>query len=161
MGEPGLTGWSGRLAEMVATVGGAGRFPVASGTFGTLVTLPLCAGVVWLGPLAHGVVFVLVTVVGIWAAERVSRAWGRKDPREVVVDESAGILLATWWMPTVWPWWVNLTAAFFLFRLFDVWKPWPANWLDRNLPGGWGIMLDDLAAGLYAAGALWALSRWV
>ncbi|MBF0454836.1 MAG: phosphatidylglycerophosphatase A [Magnetococcales bacterium] len=135
------------MAVFIATLGGVGKLPKAPGTLGTLATLPLCYLVLEWGLISQLLVLLLVTVVGTWAADVSARVMGNKDPKQVVVDESAGILLTLLAAPPGWLW---LGAGFLLFRLFDIWKPWPVGWLDHNLTGGVGIMADDLAAGLYA-----------
>jgi len=94
------------------------------------------------------VVFV-VTSAGVWAATRVERLQGSKDPGKVVIDEVAGQLITFLFIPFVAPWWVILTG-FFLFRAFDIWKPYPIRRLEA-LESGLGIMADDVLAGLYAA----------
>jgi phosphatidylglycerophosphatase A len=88
-----------------------------------------------------------VFVVGWWAADRIAKASGIGDPGFVVVDEIAAQLLVLAAAPRDWRFYA---AAFLLFRLFDIWKPWPVDWLDRTVKGGFGIMLDDVAAALYA-----------
>ena len=87
------------------------------------------------------------------------RALGRiEDPSLVVWDEFVGMWLALWLLPREWPW---VLAAFVVFRLFDIWKPWPVRWADRSLKGGFGTMVDDALAGLMAFGVLQvALALW-
>jgi phosphatidylglycerophosphatase A len=92
-----------------------------------------------------------VTAIGIWAASVVARDLGRKDPQVVVVDEVAGMLITMLPMPDVS--WRATIVGFLLFRLFDVTKPWPARRLE-GLPGGWGIVMDDVAAGVFGAVAM-------
>ncbi|MBF0180700.1 MAG: phosphatidylglycerophosphatase A [Magnetococcales bacterium] len=135
-----------RLADAIATLGGVGRARRAPGTMGTLASVPVAALLQQGGPTALAVALVVVTVAGTWSAGVVCRVSGRKDPREVVVDEMAGYLLTILLAPTGWIW---LGVGFALFRLFDIGKPWPVSALER-LPGGWGVMADDLAAGLLA-----------
>ncbi len=133
-----------RFVTAVATCVGIGRIPLAPGTFGSLaglgafaLTSSLPAG--WqLGLLGF---FVLL---GWWAASRYVRATGRKDPGEVVVDEFCGMWLALVFAS---PGWVAAAGAFLLFRLLDIVKPPPIRQLER-LPGGLGVMADDLMAGL-------------
>ena len=130
---------------MLASVFGAGYAPVAPGTVGSAVTLVA----IWLLPwttLGLTVAVVVVTIVGIWAGSRVERVLGRKDPGLIVIDEVAGMLLAVIGLPRTIP---VLVTAFLLFRLFDVWKPFPAR-ESQVLTGGMGVMVDDLIAGLYA-----------
>lgn len=124
---------------------GAGHAPVASGTVGSFVTVVA----IWLlpvTPLRILVALVVVTVVGIWAGARVERALGRKDPGVIVIDEVAGMLLSVILLPPTIP---VLVTAFLLFRLFDIWKPFPAR-ESQVLTGGLGVMVDDLIAGFYA-----------
>ncbi len=134
-----------RLAFLIASVFGAGYSPVASGTVGSFVALV----VIWLlpwTPVGLAVAVVVVTLVGIWAGSRVERVLGRKDPGVIVIDEVAGMFLSVVLLPRTIP---VLVTAFLLFRLFDVWKPFPAR-ESQALTGGVGVMIDDLIAGLYA-----------
>ena len=130
---------------MVATCGGAGYAPVASGTVGSAVALVL----LWLipfTPMALVWTTLGVTLLGIWSGGRVERAVGQKDPGIIVIDEVAGMALSVLFLPRTIP---VLLVAFFLFRLFDVWKPFPAR-ESQALTGGLGVMVDDLIAGVYA-----------
>ena len=105
--------------------------------------------VIWLLPwTTFGllVALVVVTLVGLWAGSRVERVLGRKDPGVIVIDEVAGMLLSVIGLPRSIP---VLVTAFLLFRLFDIWKPFPAR-ESQALSGGMGVMVDDLIAGLYA-----------
>jgi phosphatidylglycerophosphatase A len=136
----------GRLAALVATGLGSGYSPVAPGTAGSLVGLALFWPLSHLGlPLQLGALALLVAV-GIRSASSLAAGVGRKDPGLVVVDEVAGMwttLLLLPFTPAV------AAAAFVAFRIMDVFKPWPARQLEA-LPEGWGIMCDDLMAGVYA-----------
>ena len=126
---------------------------MASGTVGSLVTLIA----LWLIPFttfALLVTLAIVTLVGIWAGSRVERAIDAKDPGIIVIDEVAGMLVSVLFLPRSIP---VLVTAFLLFRLFDIWKPFPARQL-QELHGGLGVMLDDLIAGAYAL-ALIVISR--
>ena len=141
-----------RLALLVATAGGAGWAPLAPGTVGSALT----GLVLWLAPpsrTGRAVGLVVVTVLGLWAAGRAERALGRKDPGAIVVDEVAGMTLSVLPFPPTWP---VLAVGFVLFRVFDIWKPFPAN-VAQRLPGGLGVMADDLVAGVYALLVLAAL----
>ena len=118
---------------------------MASGTVGSFVTLIA----LWLIPfttLALLVTLAIVTLVGIWAGSRVERAIDAKDPGIIVIDEVAGMLVSVLFLPRTIP---VLVTAFLLFRLFDIWKPFPARQL-QEMHGGVGVMLDDLIAGAYA-----------
>ena len=131
----------------VATFGHVGQLPVAPGTWGSLAGLGLLLLVRLTGDPAFEVaILVLVLAAGIWASSVAERHYGQRDPGVVVVDEVAGMLLALLWLP------VGLVGAgvgFLAFRAFDILKPFPARAAER-LPGGWGIMADDVVAGLYA-----------
>lgn len=141
-----------RLALPIATLGGVGYVPVAPGTAGSAVGLALAVLVRWLG---GGVVIELaligaVTAAGIWAGSFAERHYGGIDPKPVVIDELAGMLITVASLPlTI----ASGVAGFLLFRLADVIKPYPAGRAER-LPGGWGIMGDDILAALYSHAAL-------
>lgn len=152
------------LKAACITVLGSGYAPFASGTWGsgtaTLIFLPLWFGIALSGGPRWGVEVGIV--IGILLASWISVLWGewavakfgRKDPKQFVLDEFGGQWVAFLALPMTlsagWPAVaVVLFGQFFLFRAFDVWKPWPARQLEA-LPAGWGILLDDLFAGLYA-----------
>ena len=132
---------------LVATGLGVGLLPKAPGTWASLGALP-CG---WLIERRFGmsgliVAAVVVFGVGWWASARIARASGIGDPGFVVVDEIAAQLLALAIAPLDWRFYL---LAFLLFRLFDIWKPFPIGWLDRTVKGGFGIMLDDIGAAIY------------
>ena len=139
------------VARLLATVFGAGRFPVAPGTFASaiaaLVFRYALAKAVW--PVQIGAI-AAIFIAGVWASGVHADALGGKDPRPVVVDEVCGQWIAYLFVP---PSWGFLAAGFLLFRAFDVFKPYPIRRLEA-LPAGWGIMADDVLAGIYAAAAL-------
>ncbi|MBF0621978.1 MAG: phosphatidylglycerophosphatase A [Magnetococcales bacterium] len=140
------------LALIVATMGGAGLFPKAPGTMGTLVTVPLFMLLAVQGGMWAVIgVMVLLTLVGVWATQRACTYWGAKDPGKVVVDEAVGYLLTVFWLPPDWVW---AMVGFALFRVFDIAKPGLVGWADTRIPGAWGVMIDDLVAGLYAGVSL-------
>jgi len=129
-------------------LGGIGKAPFAGGTAATLlVGAPAALLLAGLPDALSPPFILLVCILGTLGAELAIRDLGREDPREVVVDELAGYLLTMLWLPATW---LSLSAGFVLFRLFDIWKPWPVRWADANVKGGWGAMLDDLLAGLMA-----------
>ena len=133
-------------AKLVATGLGSGYSPVAPGTAGSLVGLllflPLAGRAFWIQLAA----VVAVTILGVLAGGRLATMLGAKDPGMVVVDEVAGQWITFLALPMT-P--VTAVAGFLLFRVMDILKPWPARALER-LPGGLGIMADDVAAGIYA-----------
>ncbi|WP_006786373.1 phosphatidylglycerophosphatase A [Thiorhodospira sibirica] len=134
---------------------GTGRVPKAPGTVGTLPGVFLF----WLMadlPLWWylGITLVLFAL-GVWICELAARQLGRDDPPSVVWDEIVGYLIAMIAAPSGWEW---MVVGFMLFRLFDIWKPWPIRWIDRRVHGGMGIMLDDVLAGIAAAAVLHLLA---
>ncbi len=141
-------------ATLVATFFGIGRLRPGPGTWGSAATLLLWAALTHMltpsmrTPVAIGLT-VLVTLIGIPAATQVARSTGVKDPQFVVIDEVAGQLMALIAVPLAWK---SFLAAFIFFRAFDIIKPPPVRQLEA-IPEGAGIVLDDLAAGLYALGA--------
>ena len=141
----GLRSVADRAARLIATCGGLGYAPVAPGT---VASLPIALLVWAIAPSDRWLLLaaVLVTALGIWAAGREEARVGTHDPRSIVVDEAAGMLVACLGQPRTLLWTVGL---FLLFRVFDVWKPLGIRPLQA-LPGGWGIVVDDLLAGAYA-----------
>ena len=146
-----------RLAMILATGFGAGYGPIAPGTWGSLPGLAFAWGLDRIAgswAVAAGAAF--FAVAGVWAAGRAEALLGEKDPGPVVVDEIDGQMVALLFLPFTAG---VLVAAFLLFRVLDVWKPWPARGLER-LPGGSGIMADDLMVGLYANLILHGVAQW-
>lgn len=133
---------------------GAGRAPLAPGTFGTLVGIPI-ALLLSLAPLPGQVLLVLALLpFAAWVCGAAERSSGHIDPGWIVLDEIVGFCIATLGLaPAV----GGYLAAFLLFRLFDILKPPPANWVDSRVRGGWGILLDDVLAGVYARAVLFVL----
>ncbi len=152
---------SSKAAWAIATWFGCGLVPIAPGTAGALGAVPLYLLAVRGGRLGVLAAAVAVTAIGVWAASVVARELHKKDPQLVVVDEVAGLLITM--LPVAAPSFRSVVAGFVLFRLFDVVKPWPVRSLER-LPSGWGIVLDDVAAGVLGALAmigLQALTRFI
>ncbi|MGD0956210.1 MAG: phosphatidylglycerophosphatase A [Candidatus Acidiferrales bacterium] len=170
-----------RFALFIATACGLGYIPIAPGTWGSLLGVALTWINVYVSnanlrlapPPANGhwtdrapeanflasqvsMVFVIL-IIGLWAANRAAKYFQEKDPQRVVIDEVSGQtitylgLLTAGRIPHSWKY---LLLGLILFRLFDIWKPFPARQAE-SLPGGWGIMADDWVAGLYAAIGLW------
>jgi len=136
---------------------GAGLSPIAPGTVGTLVALLPALLLVQL-PVWLGLATVLLTFfVGIYLCKVAGQSLGVHDHGGIVWDEFVGMWLVLVVVPVDWGWWL---AAFLAFRLFDIVKPWPIHWLDRRVPGGLGVMIDDVLAALYAIGVLW-LVAWL
>jgi phosphatidylglycerophosphatase A len=153
-----------RIPLLLATFGYIGYFPIAPGTVGSAAGVAIWVVLRWAGIEAAATCLGLAAallVSGAWAASHAERDLGLKDPGPVVVDEVMGQLVTLAFAPATS---TAMVAGFFLFRLFDVIKPWPAGRLE-DVHGGWGIMLDDLMAGIYACAALqglvWLLPGWL
>lgn len=148
-------------AGWIACGFGSGLAPFAQGTFGSLAAL-----IPWLLlrtlPMQLYVFAIVVAFVGgVWACGIAGRAVGVDDHRSIVWDEFVGmwIALTPTLIPALWASWSSVVIGFLLFRLFDVWKPWPIRNLDRQLKGGIGVMMDDVVAGVFAAIVLTLLLR--
>lgn len=136
-------------ASLLATWFGSGLLPKAPGTWGSLAALPFAALISFLfGPWGLLVAAAIIFGIGIWASDLYASRSGTSDPGTVVVDEVAGQWLALF--PVALDW-TLYPVAFLAFRFFDIIKIWPANWMDQRLKGGFGIMADDIVAGIYAA----------
>jgi phosphatidylglycerophosphatase A len=136
------------LPMLVATMGGIGRLKPAPGTWGSLVVLPAAL----LGPMPALLLGILVTLIGFYAVRQVLRETPDQDPGWIVVDEAAGMLIALAGLSMTASIW-GVLIAFGLFRVFDIFKPWPISWADQQ-KGALGVMLDDIVAGALAALAL-------
>ena len=157
-GTPGPAPALFRLRILISTYFGIGHFPFASGTVASAATLPIAVLLALGGPWIYAAGTAVVIVLAFWSANAAEAHFGLKDPHDVVIDEVAGQLVTLAFVPLTGIWYA---AGFFVFRLFDIVKPWPASRLER-VPGGPGIVLDDLAAGVYgnllllAARLLWS-----
>ena len=140
-------------ASLVAHWFGSGLMPFATGTWGSLAALPFAVVIVWTsGAAGLAVATVAISLLGWWASETLMRTGTVNDPGYIVVDEVAGMWLTLLAAPLTW--WAY-ALGFLLFRAADIVKPFPAGWCDRNVHGGLGVMLDDLAAAVWSAVALW------
>ncbi|HET8542570.1 MAG TPA: phosphatidylglycerophosphatase A [Anaeromyxobacter sp.] len=138
---------------LLAAWGPCGYAPVAPGTFGTLGAIPLYLVLSRAGAEAYVALTAALVVVATFAAERAGRYWGVADASPIVIDEVAGYLVTLALVPFSWQ---AVAAGFLLFRIFDVLKPWPASAFDR-MKNGFGVVMDDLAAGVWAWAAIQAL----
>lgn len=144
-------------AVWIATAGGAGFFPVAPGTAGSVVGVAAILAIRQM-PLPRATAIGLIAAVvlailflGVWSAGEAEKFFGRTDPGQVVIDEVVGQMLTLMLVPqATWKW---LLGGFVLFRVLDIIKPIPARQAER-IPRGWGIMLDDVIAGLYGMATL-------
>lgn len=144
-----------RILESLATWFYSGKSRKAPGTCGSLATLPFVYVIACFYGM-YGVIgfAIVISLIGIPVADAYAKALKIKDPRQIVIDETAGQSLALIFAGT------NLYLfglGFVLFRLFDITKPWPISWADTKVPGGLGIMLDDVLAGIIAGAIVWAV----
>jgi phosphatidylglycerophosphatase A len=151
-----------RLAVFIATVGYCGYFPIAPGTVGSAAGLVFYLLVWWTGSsVVEAGMIVLLFAAGVWAGTTAEQYFGGIDPGPIVLDEVVGMLMTLAFIPVGWS---GALAGFFLFRLFDVVKPFPARRLER-LHGGLGVMADDAMAAIYANlslhAARWLLPEWI
>ncbi len=136
-----------KVALLLSIWFGTGLLPGIPGTFGTAGAIPLYVLIDFLDA-GYQVLFILIVIIGaIWSAHRSLSILGRVDPREIVIDEVAGFLLTIIFIPFTW---LTLIAGFFLFRFFDILKPPPVKTVEKKVKGGFGVVLDDLLAGVYA-----------
>ena len=146
-----LHGIEEKCVVLLATGCYAGYVPVAPGSFGTLVAIPLCYLLSRVGPVYAILILALFTGFAVWISGEAERIFNKKDSGLIVIDEMAGILVTLFLIP----WSVkSVVIGFFLFRLMDIAKPFPIRRLETKLPGGWGVVGDDLLAGVYANVAL-------
>ena len=146
---------SDKIAVNIATLGPIGHLPKMPGTWGSAVSI-LVAPYLFI-PLdtpLRLLILLLLFVVGSWSCTRAEIHFGRKDPGCVIVDELFGQWLTL--LPFIWLSVWQLLMAFVLFRVFDIFKPWPVKKAETTFPKGFGVMIDDGVAGIYAAFGLWA-----
>lgn len=145
---PNLSVAQSRIIELLATAGGLGKAPRAPGTFGTLAGIPFVYIFAKLNPLLAFMATFAIVIGAVFVADAYQSAkGGDHDRQEIVIDEVAGYLITMAMIPLTWQTWVT---GFLLFRFFDALKPWPISFLDRKVKGGLGVVVDDVAAGLFA-----------
>ena len=139
-----------RFVILLATWWGVGFSPIAPGTVGTLAAVPFFL-LLSLLPLWMYLICVFgIGLAACWAAGRAEALLGEQDPRSIVIDEVVGFFVVMIALPLTWPFWLSLLAGFILFRVFDVLKPPPIRLVERKVKGGYGVVLDDILAALYA-----------
>jgi phosphatidylglycerophosphatase A len=144
-------------AHFLALGFGSGLARKAPGTWGTLAAFPVYFAMTLLSAPMYWALAAIFVVIGVWICDVTGKALGVHDHGGIVWDEIAAFLLVLPFAPaTGW----GYLLAFALFRLFDIWKPFPIGWLDAQVPGGLGVMLDDLLAAGYAIAVLWAVRVW-
>jgi phosphatidylglycerophosphatase A len=146
------------LVKMFATALGAGYSPIAPGTCGTAVTIPLVWALSGLPTWQWAIACVVITAFAIVVAHRADGVWGTHDSQRIVIDEVAGYCITM--LPVARDHWAPLVVGFVVFRFFDITKPPPVRAIDQRLPGGWGVVLDDAAAGVYGAIVMYLLDHF-
>jgi phosphatidylglycerophosphatase A len=129
----------------IATLFGIGKFPKAPGTVATLATVPLWYVMSFLSPMVYMLLVLGLIVLGIVAAQAYETHSGKHDSKEIVIDEVVGYLITMTWLPVTWQ---SAVIGFLVFRFFDIVKPPPIRQLDQKIQGGFGVMVDDIAAGI-------------
>jgi phosphatidylglycerophosphatase A len=136
------------LGLSLATFFGIGKFTKAPGTVATLATVPIWYLLAQLGPLNYMIITFLLIPVGVWAAQVYENQSATHDSKEIVIDEVVGFLITMTWLPLTWQ---SVVLGFLLFRFFDIVKPPPIRQIDIKVKGGFGVMADDIAAGLISS----------
>lgn len=140
--------WIWKRPDSIIACGfGTGAAPFAPGTFGTLIGIPFYWLMQDLSLFSYSLVLALFFLFGVWVCQTTADALKVHDHPGIVWDEVVGYLVTMMFAPAGWQWWL---LGFLLFRLFDIVKPWPISVLDRRVAGGFGIMIDDVLAGVYA-----------
>lgn len=145
------------IAKIIATFFYVGLIPIGPGTFGTLAAIPLFYALSFAPLYVYFALTILIILISVWASTVAEEIFGKTDPGQVVADEVCGYLITMILVPVTLS---NIFFGFLLFRLFDIAKPYPVRKFEK-LPGGWGIVIDDVAAGVYACITLHILGRWV
>lgn len=146
------------LWHLLATGFGSGLFPWMPGTMGSLAAIPFWWLMAFLPLPAYALLVTLGIFLGVYLCHRTAKDMGVHDHGSIVWDEFIGMWITLMALPSkTWSW---VFAGLVIFRLFDIWKPWPINWCDRNVKGGLGIMTDDIIAGALSAGVLYYLGHY-
>lgn len=138
--------FSKKLAILISTVLYIGYSPLAPGTTGTLIAIPLVLILSLFSPFTYGVTTGVIFFCGVWSSGKAELFFQKKDAPPIVIDEVVGFLISMFFLP---PKWQYLFLGFFLFRFLDIVKPYPANFMNKQVKGGWGIVMDDVFAGIY------------
>lgn len=137
-----------KFLKNLATFFGVGFFPKGPGTAGTVATIPLVLLLSWAGPLVYMAFVIILLPLAVISAQVYEDDKGGHDHKEIVIDEVLGFMIAMTWLPMTWK---AMLAGFLLFRVLDIFKPFPIGYLDKKIPGGLGVVLDDVAAGIIAS----------
>ena len=150
--------WKRLVVGTIATWFGSGHSPIWPGTAGTLATIPLAWVLMGLGRGWLVGATIALFLAGVWAAEHYCEMTGTHDNGRIVIDEVVGYLITLWPVSRSIP---NIVVGFALFRLFDIWKPWPIRVVDRQVKGGFGVVFDDVCAGVASAVVLYLLQPYL
>jgi phosphatidylglycerophosphatase A len=145
------------IAKLIATFFYVGLIPIGPGTFGTLAAIPLFYVLSFTPLYLYLAITVVMILISVWASTVAEEVFGKTDPGQVVADEVCGYLITMILVPVTIS---NIFLGFLLFRLFDIAKHYPIRNFEK-LPGGWGIVMDDVMAGVYSCITLHILGRWV
>lgn len=137
--------------KLIATFFNVGRISKAPGTLATIATIPLFVLLSYLSDINYLMLTMAIIILGIFAAQAYESDATEHDSKEIVIDEVAGFLITMALVPCTWK---AILLGFALFRLLDIFKPWPISVLDRKVKGGVGVMVDDIAAGIVASVAI-------
>jgi len=139
--------------HLLATGFGSGLSPFMPGTVGSVAAIPFWWLMTFLPLQLYSLVVLVGISVGVYLCHRTARDMGVHDHGSIVWDEFIGMWITLMAIPVLDGWWV--LAGFVIFRIFDIWKPWPIRWFDKNVHGGMGIMVDDIIAGVVSAAVLY------
>jgi phosphatidylglycerophosphatase A len=139
--------------HLLATGFGSGLSPFMPGTVGSVAAIPFWWLMTFLPLQLYSLVVLVGISVGVYLCHRTARDMGVHDHGSIVWDEFIGMWITLMAIPVLNGWWV--LAGFVIFRIFDIWKPWPIRWFDKNVHGGMGIMVDDIIAGVVSAAVLY------
>jgi len=147
-----------RFILFLATGFGAGYFPVAPGTLGTLIAIPIYYFLSEIRSPIYEITLVAFLFLSVWISENAERFFGKKDDPRIVIDEVIGFLITMLWVSKTIGF---VIIGFFLFRFFDILKPFPIRRLEKGFKGGFGVVLDDVVAGVYANIVLQIISYYL
>jgi phosphatidylglycerophosphatase A len=137
-----------RFFLLFATGFGVGYSPIVPGTLGTLIAIPIYFFLSTIPSPIYEITLIGFFFLSVWISENAERFFGKKDDRRIVIDEIIGFLITMLWIPKTVPF---IVIGFFVFRFFDILKPFPIRRLEKRLKGGYGVVLDDVLAGVYSS----------